>query len=78
MENKNTKRLTHPSKHEALKNFSKPPTRRNENPNIKKRKKTKKKKNREANKHPTMNHPLWVEIDLNHAKYHPITKKSDV
>ena len=73
MENKNTRCLTHPSKHEALENFSKPPTWRNENPNINKRKKIK-----QRSKHPTINHPLWVEIDLNHAKYHPITNKSDV
>ena len=39
MEKKNTNPFTNTSNHKALKNFSKPSTRRKENPNIKKKKK---------------------------------------
>ena len=47
MEKKNTNPFTNTSNHEALKNFSKPSTRRKENPNIKK-------KEREANTQPSI------------------------
>ena len=69
MEKKNTNPFTNTSNHKALKNFSKPSTRRKENPNIKKKKKEKQAPNHQS---------LRVEIDLRVAKYHPITNKSNV